>query len=742
MNDKMHSPSSQPVEKEIDPLEFLRTFQQGKWTIFFYVFISTIIAFVLAYGLSPIYKANTLLRVENQRANIPGLEELAALNNVDTSVGTELVLIKSRKNLAIAVDTLNLDLIAYPKKIYLFSNLFKRFFSPTETEKLPQIWEKFDSLVHKYAWGNEQIKVDQLIIAKKWLNKPFTLVAKKNEAFDILSNNSVLLSGKVGQTSKSSDNLFSIFVSELTGLPGTEFHIMKLSMRRAITNLQDKINASEKGKSTGIINLSLTGKNQERIVKTLNKISETYVEQNKSRSSEEASNALKFLEEQIKPVKEDVDKAEANLKNYRTENKTTNLPQETQAVLDVISKIDTDLQQYSLKREELRRLYTDQHPTIQAIISQQNKLKELKEKTQSKISKLPKSQQKLFKLERDIKVSNSIYVDLLNNIQEFKIAKASTVGNAYVVDVADIDEHFVSPNKKMIFAIGALIGVILGYIIVIYRIGLRRTVDNPDIIEEETGIPVYATIPLSKKVKLTGVIRTKNRKQKSLLAADYKTDPAIEGLRSLRTSLHFALNEAKNNIVMFTGPSPNVGKSFVSSNFAAVAAATGQRVILIDADMRKGYLHQLFNMKLVPGLSDIISMKTTLDKMIHTVQVGDNESIDFISHGQTPPNPSELLMNEYFRKLLAYLSREYDLVIIDTPPVQAVTDPAIIGSHSGVVFMVVRSEHHSMKEIKHAINHLSMTNVATKGLIFNGFNPKKGQYEYGYGYYSYDGKLK
>ena len=268
-------------------------------------------------------------------------------------------------------------------------------------------------------------------------------------------------------------------------------------------------------------------------------------------------------------------------------------------------------------------------------------------------------------------------------------------------------------------------------IVVFLRQTLRHTVNNPDKLEEALGLPVYATIPLSKNVKLTGGLKTKTRKQKSLLAIDHKTDPAIESLRSLRTSLHFALHEAKNNVVMITGPSPEIGKSFISSNFAAVIATAKQRVILIDGDMRKGYFHELFKLKLVPGLSDIITEKATFEEAIQTVQVGDT-SIDIITRGQTPPNPSELLMHEHFGKLLDHLSNSYDLVLMDSPPIHAVTDPTIIGSHAGVVFMVVHSDRHSLKEIEHAITRLSRAGVETKGLIFNAYDVKNSAYNYGY----------
>ncbi len=748
MNDKTQNNASQQEDDEIDLLQLFHTIWHGKWLILFFTLSAIVLAFIYAYGQTPIYKADALLQVEKKKATIPGLDEIAGLGGDDASVGTELEIIKSRKILGQAVKALKLDISAKPKRVPAFGNLYKRFILPEGISKLPKFWdkwtklEKVDAFLDQYAWGNERIKVESLTVPRQWLNKTLTLVNDGNNTFHIELDGKVILpSGKVGKASTSSENKLSLFVSELTGQAGTQYSITKWSTLRAIENLQKNIRASEKGKKTGIISLVLEGANKKTIVTTLDHISNTYLEQNKSRSSEEASNALKFLKEQIKPVKEESDKAEAQLKSYRTKNQTADLSMETQAVLDVVAGIDTELQKLSLKKDELKQKFTANHPTIQAISTQENKLQQRKKQTLSKISKLPATQQKLLKLERNYKVASKVYLDLLNNIQEFKIAKASSVGNVYIVDSAVVYDKPVKPKKAMILALGALLGTMLGVLLVFLKKALHHTVSNPEKLEETIGIPVYATVPLSKGVKLTGSLKAKSRRQKSLLAMENPTDPAIESLRSLRTSLHFALLEAKNNIVMITGPSPGIGKSFISSNFSAVLAAGEQRVLLIDADMRKGYLHNLLNLKVSPGLSDLISDNTELEAAIHTIKIGDH-SMDVITRGKTPPNPSELLMHSNFEKLLNTVSEKYDLVIIDTPPVHAVTDPTIIGKHSGVVFMVVRFEHHSMKEIEYAVTRLSHTGIETKGFIFNGYEATKSAYGYGGYGYTYYGDYK
>ena len=739
MNDQINNNTIQKDDDEIDLLELVGTILNGKWIILSFTILSILAAIFYAFGKTPIYRADTLLQVETKKAAIPGLEDIAALNGDDTSVGTELEIIKSRKILGAAVSTLNLDIVVKPKRVPLLGNLNKRFFSNEELGKLPSISESINSITNKYAWSNEEITIARFEAPQAYQNTMLTLTVLEANQYKVSTENEVIIDkGKINQLMRSKDGKFLINVSLLKALPKTEFELTKLSKLRSIENLQKSIQASEKGKKTGIISLKLEGENKQKIVKTLDLIANTYLQQNKSRSSEEASNALKFLEEQIKPVEEKADIAEANLKKYRTRNQTADMSVETQSVLELVADIDTELQKLSLKRDELIQKYTPSHPVIQSLSAQEVQLKSRKKQTLSKIKKLPETQQQLLKLEGDYKVANTVYLDLVNNIQEFKIAKASTVGNAYIVDTAVVYDKPVKPKKPLILALGALLGAMLGTLTVFTRKAFHQTINDPEKLENHTGLPVYATVPYTKAVELTGGLK-KDKRQKTLLARENPNDASIESLRSLRTSLHFALLEAKNNIVMITGPSPDIGKSFISSNFSAVIAASEQRILLIDADMRKGYLHSVVNKEAEPGLSDLISGNAKLADVIHRIPLGD-KTLDVITRGQVPPNPSELLMHSHFGKYLKLLSSRYQLILIDTPPIHAVTDPMIIGKHAGVVFMVVRSDRHSMKEIEHAVARLSHNGIDTKGFIFNAYVHQKGANGYGgYGYQAYYG---
>ncbi len=286
-----------------------------------------------------------------------------------------------------------------------------------------------------------------------------------------------------------------------------------------------------------------------------------------------------------------------------------------------------------------------------------------------------------------------------------------------------------------------LLGLILATAFVYVREALKRGVENPEDIER-TGTPVYAAIPFSDKQSAIEKRLANFKRDKStasyLLTVNDPADLATEAMRSLRTSLHFAMIEAKNNVLMITGPSPAVGKSFVTTNLAAVIAQSGKRVLLVDADMRKGYLHKVMRCDGNKGLSDILSGRITLFDAIQKTQLN---NLHVITHGQLPPNPSELLMHENFSRFVKEVGTMYDLVIFDTPPILAVTDAALVGSQAGTTLMVTRYGMNGVKEIEAAKRRLEQNGLLVKGVIFNAVVRKASTYgEYGYYQYEYVSK--
>jgi tyrosine-protein kinase Etk/Wzc len=737
----------------IDIKQLVKSIGRGKWLILLSSLLGLLLAFLFAFGQAAVYKGDVLLQVTSDKNKLPGID----LFTGESTAETELKLITSRNNLAKVVKKLRLNISAKPKRIPLLGNLYKNLFNKDGLDKPAFSWAE------KYAWGDEFIRIESLNIPLEDEDKEFTIVSEKDHKFVLLSKDrKVILRGTVGDFSQKGIALdrdiikvnpltlnlgntneailqienelkfvkpekskkkikksYSLYISALKGKPGTEYVIRRWSELSIIDDLKRRIEATENGVQTGIFSLGLEGQNKEVIVAILDNITGNYLEQTKFRSSEDITKTLSSLENQLARLKSHSDAAEEDLRVYRTENQTADMSAETQAALGIIADIDTELQRLSQKKDEVGQKYTSSHPIIKAIISQVNKLKKRKELAQQKVSELPRTQQKLLKLDKDFSVANKAYINLLNNIQQIKISKASSgAGNIHLIDSAAAHNKPVKPNKKMILILGPLLGAILAMLFLLLRRLLNHKMENPDTLETALEIPVFATVPMQYKVGLTGVIKGSNIRQKSLLDTGTDFSPAIESLRYLRSNLQEIIPKAKNNRVMLTAPCRKVGRFFITSNLAAVMAEGGSKVLLIDADLREGILHELLDRKASPGLSELIEGEADFKDAIFSKKIG-NGVLDIITRGLTPVNPSKLLLKQSFSSLIDSLSDQYDIVLIDSPPVNQVSDATVIGKKVATTLMVVHTSMHALKEIDDTVKTLSLAGVKTNGFIFN-----------------------
>jgi tyrosine-protein kinase Etk/Wzc len=722
---------------DIDLLALFGTLLDRKRFIIIVTVIFSIVGVAIAVLSTPVYKATAMIQVEESSPSVPGLDDMASMFEGTSEAITEIELLKSRSVLGEAIDSLKLDTVVEPKLLPIIGGYFHRKFTPISTNQLAEPMFGASS----YAWGGETLDLFLFEVPQGLFGEEFELVAGKEQSFTLYApDGEKVISGQVG--TEVSNSLYQITVRKLNARPGTRFILIKNYRLSTILDLQREIGAAEKGKKSGIINLSYQNQTPQHAETVLNEIAEIYVRQNVERNSAEAKKSLDFLRVQLPKIKTDLEQAEAQFNDFQKEQKSVNISLETQGVLEQIVELDTALQEVELKRLEISRKFKRQHPNYQAVLSQIKSIEQQKGKLSSKIQALPEIQQELLSLMRDVEVGNEIYMLLLAKTQELDIVRAGTVGNVRVVDRAEVDRtEPVKPKKAIIVFVAMLLGGFIAIVIVLIQKTLNKGVEDPSEIEA-IGLSVYASIPFSKgQESLTEKFKRgskgKSKVNMSLLAIDNPADLTIESIRSLRTSLHFAMLEAKNNIITISGPSPEVGKSFVSANLAAILAQGGQKVLIVDADMRKGYLQRWFNLEWDGGLSDFLSGKLTLDQVIKSTGV---DNLDIITRGLVPPNPSELLLQPRFSQLIEQVQAQYDFVIIDTPPILAVTDPAIVAAHSGTTLLVSRFGKNPIREIEYTRNRFEQNGIDVKGLIFNGV-VKKASNAYGYyGYYNYEYK--
>ena len=726
--------TAQPTQ-EIDLMALLGALLDRKYFIAGITALFMFIGVVYAVLSTPVYQATAMIQVEDGSASVPGFDDMAGMFESTSAAVTEIELLKSRSVIGEAVDSLKLDIIAEPKLFPFIGNSAYRKFTPMSDGDLAE--PSFGA--SSYAWGGESINIFRFDVPRNAINQEFTIVAQANNSVVLLNDDGEqILTGKVGE--ELTNGKFNLTVRELNARPGTEFIITRKDRLNTILDLQAAIGASEKGKDSGIINLSLQNTKPSYAEKVLDKVAAIYVRRNVERNSAEAQKSLEFLEVQLPEIKKQLEYAEQRFNDYQIKRQSINITLETQGVLEQVVKLETKLQELNLKRLELGRKFKKDHPAYQGIIEQIQAVESQKNELIGEVGNLPETQQELLRLKRDVEVSNQIYTLLLSKTQELDIVRAGTVGNVRVIDYAEVNTSKpVKPKKALIVVMATMLGGMLAVAIVLIQKAMHKGVEDPSEIEG-LGIPVYASVPHSDyQDKLTGFTGRKNKagKAKSLLALDNPADLSIEALRSLRTSLHFAMMEAKNNIIAISGPSPGVGKSFISVNLAAVLAQSGKKVLIIDADMRKGYLQTQFGLKWDNGLSDYLSGRLNLTQVTKPTKV---EGLNVITRGQIPPNPSELLMHSNFSKLVEEVSAAYDIVIIDTPPILAVTDPAIVSAHTGTTLLVARFGQNHLREIDLTRNRFEQNGIDVKGLVFNGV-VKKASNAYGYyGYYNYEYK--
>lgn len=722
--------------EEIDLLGLFGTLIDHRWLIAMITGVFMVAGVAYAILATPIYQANALLQVEPKKNDLLGFSDVSSMLGKESPSATEIELIKSRAVIGKTVDNLKLDIVVEPNYFPIIGEFIARRFKNNNSNLVASPWFGMS----RFNWGGESLKIFQLELPKSQLGKELTLTVGESSSFTLQDEDgNTLASGKVGQVFDQAG--VKLQIEDMRANPGATFTITRNSRLTSILDYQEVLDVVERGKESGIIGLALESADASQAVKILNKIAEFYVQQNIQRTSAEAAQSLEFLREQLPQVRKDLEKAGNALNEYQIRSKSVDISLETKAILDQIVALDTSISELKLQQAEMDRKFTRQHPAYRALLNQIAELSGKQKGLASKVEGLPATQQELLSLTRDVEVGTAIYTQLLNKSQELDVMRAGTVGNVRLIDTADVNINKpVKPRKIFIVIFATLLGGILSIALVLVRKVLNRGVESPDAIEQ-LGLPVYASIPFStlqkaeeEKSVLPGG-RSKNAS--SLLAVSHPTDLAVEALRSLRTSLHFAMLEVKNNRLMISGPSPKVGKTFVSANLAAVIAQAGQRVLLIDVDMRKGYLHKILDVSDSNGLSDVLTKKCDVKSAIHKTCV---ESFDFISRGKIPPNPSELLMHANFTDLLEQVSGLYDLVILDTPPILAVTDAAIVGRQSGTSLIVTRFGLNPAREINLTVNRFAQNGIDIKGAIFNGVE-KRASAKYGYnsyGYYHYE----
>ncbi|MFM0395717.1 polysaccharide biosynthesis tyrosine autokinase [Paraburkholderia phytofirmans] len=698
---------------EIDLSEIIGVIRENRLLIALITAGMMVIGMAYAFLGTPVYRADAVIQVDEDSGtgNINDkLGDLAALFQNKATADAEIELIRSRMVVNEAVRGLHLDINVKPHYFPVIGAPIARR-APGDGLAVPMLG------LSRFAWGGEKLDMAQFDVPRKLYKRAFTIVAEANQHFELRDpDGNTVLHGRVGNAEhgQTLDGPVEVTVAGMVANVGTAFDLSRSSTQLTIENLQKSLDIKEKVKQSGIISVMLDGPDAVRTTATVNAVAQIYVQRNVDRKSAQAEQMLRFLGEQLPVLREDLDTAEQRYNTFRAQHGTVDLQAEGKLLLQSIVDNKGKLIELEQQRSQLVQRFTATHPSVVAIGAQIGELQRQQDVLDHQAAALPDVEQQVLRLMRDVRVNTDLYTKLLDSTQQLRVLKAGQLGNVRAVDYAVVAEKPVKPNKLLVIAMCSAFGLLFGCTIAFVRRALNRGLESPAEIERAVDVPVYAIISRSAR-QLELQSSRRGVPGPRVLAVNFPEDIAVEGIRSLRTALQFGILRTDNNIVMLTGPRPSVGKSFLSANLAAVLAATGKRVLLVDADMRRGNVHTYFELPRRPGLSEVLGT-TNPGEAIHRAVL---PNLDVLMSGTVPSSPAELLMSDRLSKVLAMFGKEYDVVIVDSPPVLAVTDPVLIGKHAGATLLVMRHGRHSAAELNETTRQLNSAGVPLNGILLN-----------------------
>lgn len=700
----------------------------AQWKLIALCVILSLICALLYLKTTPdTYAVDALVQVEEGKgASAALLGDLSSMVDQKQPAQAEIEILKSRLVLGQVINGLNLNIRVAGTQNSFFDRLLSQHDYQTEYART---FVRFND-------GDQSFEIRQLELPQAYLDKSLSLKfdAKHYELIDQKTKKSVF-KAPLNQASQLQNEYGLWRVEIFTKDQLTEeYHILKQTLPAAMQSVSLNYSVAEKGKLTGILGLNYQGTDKQHITQVLNSILTAYNQQNIERNSAETAQTLKFLDEQLPELKQQLDVAEREFNKFRQEFNTVDVSKESELYLTQSISLETSKAEIEQKQAEMSAKYTAEHPMMQQMAAQLNLINRKISDLNGTLKKLPDLQRRSLQLYREVEVKQQLYTALLNSYQQLRISKAGEIGNVRIIDTAIEPIEPIKPKKLQIVILALFLGGFLGTLLALLRNMMRSGIKDAAQIENELDLPVYATVPRS-PIQENRIKLLKKKKTIPILAVKNSEDIAIESLRSMRTAIHFALSNAKNNIIMISGPAPEVGKSFISTNLATILAQSQKRVLLIDADLRRGYLHKYFNQHNQQGLSEYLNGQIELSSVIKSSEV---EGLALISRGKSPVNPSELLSTAKFAEMLGYLSTQYDHILIDTPPILAVTDGIIISQHAGVNLVIARYAKSQMKELEMTINRFEQSGVKVNGFILNDIQRSSAGYGYGYNYaYAY-----
>jgi tyrosine-protein kinase Etk/Wzc len=350
--------------------------------------------------------------------------------------------------------------------------------------------------------------------------------------------------------------------------------------------------------------------------------------------------------------------------------------------------------------------------------------------------KYPKLEAEQSRLSATVGTMQRTFDNLQSEYQLARIAESVDDGRVQSIDEATLPTFAVSPNRKRAITYSALVGLLLGFALAFGLDRLDDSVKSPDELRDQMELPMLGLIPAIRGER--GSRRAADGTVGRLITHADPRSPVAEAYRSMRTNLAFARAQQSPQAIVVASPGPADGKSTTVANLAITFAQQGQRTLLIDADLRRAVLDKAFNVGRSPGLTEAIIGESTLDEVVHQTSV---PNLSIVASGRFPPNPAELLGSTRMQEILHEAKARFDVVLLDSPPLLAVTDAAVLSTMVDGVVLVIRTERTKRDAVRRALGHVRSVRGRLLGAVLNDVDMRSGAYygSYGHYYYSYYG---